>query len=95
MAVLKQKHQSMWGVKVYAIVAAMLQKVVNSCSITVERDILNQDCANQVQGHHGVKIVGEQLILDFPQMPNSIQINQGGVHNQEVRILAASIGFQM
>ncbi|XVF52586.1 hypothetical protein PTKIN_Ptkin05aG0030300 [Pterospermum kingtungense] len=78
MEFLEQKHQTFGEAKVYAIVANMLQKVVDSCANLVQCDILNQDCATEVQGHHGVKINGEQLRLSFPKNPNSILIKEKG-----------------
>lgn len=91
MDILEQKHQSVKEARVYTSVAKMLQKVVDSCSNMAAYDILNQD-ASQVEGHHGVKIEGKQLRINFPRTPDSIQTNQKGknadVHNQEVRILS-------
>ncbi|XWS38602.1 hypothetical protein CRYUN_Cryun19dG0145100 [Craigia yunnanensis] len=76
----------MWEAKVCSNVANELQRVVDSCMNIAVFNILNQDCANQVQGHHVVEIEGGQLRLAFPQ--NSIQINQKGknaeVANQEM-----------
>ena len=76
--------------KVCSYIANELQRVVDSCMNIAEFKILNQDCANQVQGHRVVEIEGGQLRLNFPQ--NSIQVNKKGknaeVHNQEVRIFS-------
>ena len=84
-ASLDQKHRLIWEA-----IANELQRVVDSCMNKAAFNILNQDCADQVQGHHVVEIEGGQLRLNFPQ--NSIQVNQKGknaeVHKQEVRILS-------
>ncbi|XVF10871.1 hypothetical protein REPUB_Repub07fG0220500 [Reevesia pubescens] len=93
MAILEEKHQSMKEAKVYATVANMLQKVVNSCSNIAAYDILNKDCTNQIQGHHGVgsvtfEVEGKQLRLNFAPTPDPIEITERGknaeVHNQEI-----------
>ncbi|XWS49710.1 hypothetical protein CRYUN_Cryun12cG0026600 [Craigia yunnanensis] len=87
LANLEQQHQSVRELRAYAINSKMLHEVVDSCIKKTACDFLNKDCANLVQGHHGVEVEGEQLRLSVPQTPDSIQINQKGknaeFHNQE------------
>ncbi|XVF13419.1 hypothetical protein REPUB_Repub08aG0206100 [Reevesia pubescens] len=99
LATLEQKHQSMSKAKVYVIVGKMLQNLANSCSKVAADEILNQDCANQVQECHGVSpatigIEGEQLRLDFPQTPNFIPIDEEMiVREKQVKEVTLIIGL--
>ncbi|XVE67998.1 hypothetical protein DITRI_Ditri09bG0033100 [Diplodiscus trichospermus] len=90
-AIMEQKQQSLDEAKVYNLVASFFQKVVKSCSDRAISGILNQDKANQIQGYRGVEIKGEQLRISFPQIPDSIHINQKGknaeIHDEEMIVL--------